>query len=225
MRIHTLHDWDLAPAAAIAWQTRLAAQLRDDGGPAAVRLIAGVDMAIAGDRGVAAAVVLSWPELAVVETRTAWAPIPFPYVPGLLSFREIPVLVEVLARLQHEPDLVCVDGQGRLHPRGVGLACHLGLVLDKPTVGFAKSRLCGEHAEPGRERGAWAPVQLTGRVQGACLRTRRGVRPLYVSAGHRLDLATAVAWALRLSPRYRVPEPTRQADRLAALAKRQLPSR
>jgi len=167
-------------------------------------------------RGTGAVVVLSYPELEVVEVAVAEAPLTFPYVPGLLSFREVPVLREAFRRVAGPLDLLLVDGQGYAHPRRFGLACQLGLLLDVPAIGCAKSRLLGE------PRGALAPaagsrVDLVdkGEVIGSVLRTRAGVRPLFVSAGHRIGLAEAVAWTLRCCKGYRLPEPARLADQAA----------
>ncbi len=226
MEFRDLHPWDLSYAEAVGVQRRLAplvvrdGDLREDD----VRLVAGVDVAI--DRreraGVGAIVVLSYPALDVVETVVAEAPLTFPYVPGLLSFRELPVLREALRRLRLAPDLVVVDGQGYAHPRRFGLACHLGLLLDVPAIGCAKSRLCGVEEEPGRQRGSVAALTDGGEVIGSLVRTQDGVRPVYVSAGHRLSLAACEAWTLRLARRYRLPEPTRLADIAAGERKRRL---
>jgi deoxyribonuclease V len=139
----------------------------------------------------------------------------FPYVPGLLSFREIPLLTQALGRLETTPDLLLVDGQGYAHPRRIGIASHVGLLAGLPTIGCAKSRLCGEHAEPGRERGSQAPLLDGGEVIGTVLRTRDGIKPLYVSVGHLISLESAAAWVLRLATRVRLPEPVRVADALS----------
>jgi deoxyribonuclease V len=222
MLVRQLHSWDLTPKEAAELQTRLASQIVAEGDPIDVRLIAAADVAFA-DRPYrrrpslarAAVVVLSYPELALVEQHVIEAPVTFPYVPGLLSFREIPALAQAFELLRQEPDLLLVDGQGRAHPRRFGLASHLGLLLDVPTIGVAKSRLIGEHAEPGRLRGDCTPLTHGGETIGAVLRTREGVRPLYVSVGHRISLEVAAAWVLRLCTRYRLPEPIRVADRLS----------
>jgi len=135
----------------------------------------------------------------------------FPYVPGLLSFREAPVVIEAVRRLGQTPDLLMCDGQGQAHPRGLGLACHVALWLDMPAVGVAKSRLCGEHRDVGRKRGSKVQLKLNGRVVGSVVRTKDGVKPLYISVGHRITLDEAVACALAATGGYRLPEPTRQA--------------
>jgi deoxyribonuclease V len=187
------------------------------GGPRRVRLVAGADLSYAreSDRFFAAVVVLALPGLEVVERATAVGRSPFPYVPGLLSFREGPLLLRAFGRLTRRPDLVLIDGHGIAHMRGIGIASHMGLLLRTPSIGCAKSRLVGEHGEPGPAPGDWTPLVHEGRRVGAVLRTRRGVKPIYVSQGHRVSLAAAIRWTLRCCAGYRVPEPTRQAHILA----------
>jgi deoxyribonuclease V len=200
-------------AEARAIQERLRARVRIAGAPRRVRLVAGADLAYRADggRAWAAVVLLAVPGPEIIETATASGRPPFPYVPGYLSFREGPLLLEAFARLGRRPDLCLFDGQGLAHPRGFGLACHMGVLLDLPSVGCAKSRLVGEHGEPGPRRGDWAPLVLDGRTVGGVLRTREGVRPIYVSPGHRIGLAGALEWVLAMS-RLRVPEPIRLAE-------------
>ena len=222
-----LHSWDVSPKEAIALQKALAgAVVRADrfgrGGRRAIRRVAGVDAAFAdGGRTIrAAAVMLDYPGLALVDEVLVERPTAFPYVPGLLSFREVPALLEALGRLSSMPDLILCDGHGYAHPRRFGLACHLGLWLERPTIGVAKSRLTGRHDEPGLAKGdvAWllagAGAQPRERI-GAVLRTRERVKPVYVSAGHRVSLKTAVALTLACATRYRLPEPTRLVDKLS----------
>jgi deoxyribonuclease V len=167
-------------------------------------------------------VVIDAESLEVVEVAATRAEARFPYVPGYLSFREIPPLLEAFARLETEPDLIVCDGQGRAHPRRFGLACHLGVLLDRPAFGCAKSRLIGEYREPGPRRGAHTQLRDAGEVIGEVVRTRAGVKPVFVSVGHRISLATARRAVLRLAPRYRLPEPIRAAhqevNRLRRLA-------
>ena len=220
MHYRALHSWDLDCAAARAVQTVLAAQVRTVGAPRRVRLVAGVDLALAGADGVGAVVILRYPELTPVEEVTVRAPLAWPYVPGLLSFRELPVLLQAWARIEHVPDLILVDGSGLIHPRRCGLACHLGLLLDRPTIGCAKGLLCGVAGELGPARGDAAPVVLAGERVGVALRTRAAVKPLYVSVGHGLSLAAAVRWTLACAGRYRLPEPVRRAHALAGAAAR-----
>jgi len=163
----------------------------------------------------AAAVAVRWPDLELLESVLVYRPTRFPYVPGLLSFREAPAMLDALALLSAPPDLLLVDGQGIAHPRRLGLAAHVGLLADLPTIGVAKSRLVGNAEEPARDRGAHTPLTHRGETIGAVLRTRTGTRPLYVSTGHRVALSTAVDWVLRCTPRYRLPEPIRLADALS----------
>ena len=178
--------------------------------------VAGVDIGIRGDTARGAVVVLSWPGLEELESVVAEQPVRFPYVPGLLGFREVPCLLEAFERLKTRPDVALVDGQGLAHPRRFGVACHLGVVLDLPTVGVGKSRLVGEHREPGPRRGARVRLLHEGEVIGAVVRTRDGVKPLYVSIGHRVDLDTAVRLVLRSARRFRLPEPIRAAHLAAS---------
>lgn len=217
VRLRQLHAWDLGPAEARALQRRLAARVVERPLPRRVRVVAALDVAFPRGRGTAtaAAVVLRLPGMEVLETRQAEAPALFPYVPGLLSFREGPAAVAVLAALETVPEVILCDGQGVLHPARMGLASHLGLVAGVPTVGCAKSRLCGEGREPGPRRGDRSPLRLEGRVWGAALRTRDGVRPVYVSRGHLSDLEGALRLVLACATRYRIPEPLRLADRLS----------
>lgn len=187
-----------------------------------VRYVAAADVAFV-DRPVrarpkvarAAVVVLSYPSLNVIEERVVEAVTEFPYVPGLLSFREAPVLSLAFEKLEHEPDLLLVDGHGRAHPRRFGIACHLGLSLDVPTIGVGKTRLCGQHSEPPPEKGATTMLVHRDEVIGRVVRSRDGVKPLYVSVGHRIGLAEASEWTLRLCQGFRLPEPIRVADRIS----------
>ncbi len=190
--------------------------LTDQLGP--VRRVAGVDVGFEAGGTVtrAAVAVLRYPELDVLETATARCPTTFPYVPGLLSFRELPAVLAALEQLREPPDLLLCDGQGIAHPRRFGIASHLGLLVDIPAIGVAKTRLCGTHAEPPHQRGAWTPLRADEEIIGAVLRTRIGVKPLYISPGHRIGLETALAYVMRCCTRYRLPETTRHAHRLAS---------
>jgi deoxyribonuclease V len=212
------HDWDLSPAAARELQAGLARQVELADRFAAITLVAGIDIGFeqAGAITRAAVAVLRLPDLVPLEQRVARRPTSFPYVPGLLSFREIPAAVDALAGLATTPDLLLCDGQGFAHPRRFGLACHLGWLLDVPSIGVAKSRLIGTFVEPAPQRGAWTPLLDAGEVIGAAVRSRAGVRPVLVSCGHRVGLASAIAFALACTGRYRLPEPARHAHRLAS---------
>ncbi len=180
-----------------------------------VRYVAGADVSTQGDRGYATVAVLSFPGLSVVEVRGFEAPLTFPYVPGLLAFREIPPVAGALRAVESPVDAVIFDAQGLAHPRGLGLASHLGLFLDVPTVGCAKSRLVGEHEEPGPEKGSATDLVYRGKVVGRVVRTRTGVSPVYVSVGNRIDLDSAVNLVLACCTKYRLPETTRQAHNAA----------
>ncbi len=215
------HAWDVSIEEARAIQRRLA-PLAHAAPPIAldaVRFIAGVDVSYA-DRARGAVVVYRYPELEVVDQATATRETPFPYVPGLLSFREVPVALDTLARLQVTPDLLLCDGQGYAHPRRFGLACHLGLMTGIASVGVAKTWLIGEYGEPGPAVGDFAPLRADGEALGVALRTRENTKPLFVSAGYRVTLEQAVALTLGCLRGYRQPEPTRAADHLATLTRR-----
>jgi len=216
-----LHDWDVPYDQARRIQEKLAGQVKLSAPPRRINLVAGADMALDKRLGLffASAVVLSFPRLEVVEERTAHGRAGFPYIPGLLSFREGPVVLKALARLEACPDVVIFDGQGIAHPRRLGLASHLGLWLGVATVGAAKSRLVGEHREPGERKGAWARLTDGGEQIGSVLRTRSRVKPLYVSPGHLCDHEGARRIVLECCTRYRLPEPTRLAHIAVGRAK------
>jgi deoxyribonuclease V len=213
MKIRRLHSWDLTPTEAVALQRRLADQVEQGPPLEHWELVAGTDISYNRRSKVvyAGVVVLRSADLAVVERQGVMREVTFPYVPGLLSFREIPALLEVFARIKSAPDAVMVDGHGYAHPRRFGLACHLGLCLGLPTVGCAKSKLTGEFQDPAREAGAGAPLTHRDEVIGRVVRTRAGVQPVFVSVGNHIDLASAVRLVLQTCRGYRVPEPTRQA--------------
>ncbi|RMG52351.1 MAG: deoxyribonuclease V [Gammaproteobacteria bacterium] len=218
-RARARHPWPDSPPEARALQERLRnAIITGDAMPRPVRRVAGVDVGFEqGGRVTRAAVaVLDAATLELLEYRIARSPTRFPYVPGLLSFRELPAVLDAFEGLERCPDLLVCDGQGLAHPRRFGIACHLGLLLDLPAIGVAKSRLVGSFREPSMERGSRAPLMDGEETIGAVLRTRSEVRPVFVSVGHRLSLDTAIEWTLRLSPRYRLPEPIRWADGLAS---------
>jgi len=215
-----LHEWNLQPEEAIALQRKLAAKvIRTDQLPGEVRLVAGVDMAIneETDMAPAAVVLLFYPAMEVIERHVYEEPIRMPYIPGLLSFREIPCILGAFALLSQQPDLVMVDGQGIAHPRYLGIASHLGLWLDLPTIGCAKSILRGHYDEKAlsEEAGAWVPLIFNRETVGAALRTRTHVKPMIISLGHRISLATSLHYVLACCKGYRLPEPTRQADKLS----------
>ncbi len=215
MRIRKLHDWTRDPRASIALQEELAGKitLTPVETSASFRRIAGVD--VSSERGGkilwAAVVILELPEFRIVETAHARGAAGFPYIPGLLSFRELPVALQAFRRIRNRPDAVICDGQGLAHPRFFGLACHLGLWLDLPVVGCAKTRLVGEYREPDDTPGSWTELIFRGRVLGAALRTRRGSKPVYVSPGHLVTLEQSVELVRTCLLKSRLPEPTRLA--------------
>jgi deoxyribonuclease V len=208
-------------------QAELAARVVVEDRFGRIDTVAGVDVAYArqGSRATAAIAVLRADDLSVIETRTLETAVRFPYVPGLLSFRELPAIAALLQQMTVIPDLLLCDGQGIAHPRRFGLACHLGVMFDVPAIGCAKTLLLGGAAEPGIARGDCAALLDHGETVGCALRTRSGVRPVYVSPGHRISVASACEWVLRLAPRFRLPEPLRLADQAARRALAQSPAR
>jgi len=213
------HRWDVSASEAIAIQRQLRSQVLTTNGSTLTTLktIAGVDASYQDKTGEAKAAiaVLSFPELEVIEEVVAARPISFPYVPGLLSFREAPVVLDAMSSLQARPDLLMCDGQGYAHPRRLGLASHLGVYLDMPSIGCAKSRLIGSYDEPGPDRGSLSPLTDHGEVIGMVLRSKTGTKPLFISIGHMIDLATAVLLVTQCLRGFRLPEPTRLADKLS----------
>lgn len=217
MKVHSLHDWDLEPRAAVALQKELAAQLISDR-PLDLRKIdtvAGVDVSVKDGMSQAAVVVMSYPGLETLEAARASRRTAYPYIPGLLSFREGPALEEAFRRLTIEPDVFIFDGMGQIHPRRMGIAAHLGLWLRRPTVGCGKTHLIGDYEEPAKAKGSWSVLTHRGERLGAVLRTRANVKPVYVSVGHLADLGTAIELVLACTPKYRLPRPIRQAHAAA----------
>ena len=211
--------WPTTPAAGIAQQNELRSQVRlQDDLRSPLQFIAGVDVGFEDQGQVtrAAVVVLQFPSLQLVDYALEKCPTTFPYVPGLLSFREIPAILVALTTLKLTPDLIICDGAGIAHPRRFGIACHLGLIVNCPTIGVAKSRLLGTHTEVPVEKGAWVPLRDGDETIGAVLRSRTNTKPLYISAGYRIGLPTALDIVLQCTPKYRLPETTRLADRLAS---------
>ena len=213
MKIEGLHSWQVSTTQALEIQQRLAEQVSKRSEVTTPRFIAGVDISTRKGEEMAtgAVVVLNYPELRVVETKVARDKLGLPYIPGLLSFRESPLTLAACQQLTITPDLILVDGQGIAHPRRLGLASHLGLFLNTPTIGCAKSRLCGSHEAPGIEPGSYTEVVDRGEVIGVALRTKLGVKPVYISIGHKVDLQTAIYWVMNCCCGYRLPEPTRLA--------------
>jgi len=212
-----LHGWKVSTGQAQDIQRRLAAEVSRSGKVESASLIAGVDISAPNADGTAtgAVVVLEFPGLKLAEVATAEGRLDFPYVPGLLSFRESPLRLAAADKLGVLPDLILADGQGIAHPRRLGIASHLGLLWDIPTIGCAKSVLCGGYAVPGEAPGSYTELVDRGETIGAALRTKKGSRPVYVSIGHRVDLETAIYWVLELCRGYRLPEPARLAHQAA----------
>ena len=218
MNINRPDSWPQNVENAKKMQNQLQPQVIKEDHLDEVKYVAGVDVGFEDNYAIskAAVAVLSFPQLELQEKAIAKIPTTFPYIPGFLSFREIPVILEALEKLTLVPDLILCDGQGLAHPRRFGLACHLGVLLDMPTIGVAKSLFIGKHETLGQEKGSCQPLLDKGEIIGAVLRSRTGVKPLYISIGHRISLSTALDYVLRCTPKYRLPETTRIADRLAS---------
>jgi deoxyribonuclease V len=215
MEIHPLHSWNLSVTEAVALQKQLADRIDTHSPLGPCELVAGADISYNrfSNTLYAGVVVVRMADCSVIEKQGLVAEATFPYRTGLLTFREAPALLETVARLKSEPDAVLIDGAGYAHPRRIGLASHIGLLLDRPCVGCAKSRLMGTYEEPAREAGSTSPLLDKGEVVGSVVRTKTGARPLFVSVGHRIDRAGAVQLVLQTCRGYRLPEPTRQAHR------------
>ncbi|HJS20862.1 MAG TPA: deoxyribonuclease V [Anaerolineales bacterium] len=211
-----LHSWDLPPDEAVRIQKDLRERLRLSWDERPVTTIGGVDVSVKTDAARAAIVVIRYPDLVPLEGATADAPLVFPYIPGLLAFREGPAVLAAWAILRNKPDLIMFDGQGIAHPRGMGIASHMGLWLERPTIGVAKSRLYGRHAEVGLQRGDRADLlDGAGKLIGNVVRTRERTNPLYISPGHLIDVIHAAEFVLACNAGYRLPEPTRWAHKVA----------
>lgn len=210
--------WSLTPKQAVQLQLELRFQVRLEDDFGSITTVAGVDLkiGIGWKEGKCGIVVLSFPELEVIEERTHTAAVTFPYVPGLLAFREIPILLQTYELLDHKPDLIFFDGHGCAHPRRFGLACHAGLILDRPAIGCAKSRLIGEYDEPAAEAGSASPLTDNGELIGTVLRTKTDAKPVFISPGHRISFRTATRLALQCTRGHRIPEPTRLAHLLVS---------
>ncbi len=217
MKIHHRHDWNLSPQQAVALQRELTTEIISNQpiDLSAVKLVAGVDVSVKNNVSQAAVVVSTFPELQPIETVLAHRPTPFPYIPGLLSFREGPVLEEAFEKLQNVPDVFIFDGMGIAHPRRIGIASHMGLWLEKPTVGCGKTLLVGRFGELPDEKGAYSELVHRGEIIGAAVRTRAGTKPVFISPGHLADLPTSIELIMRCTPKYRLPEPIRQAHNAA----------
>ncbi|RJP72746.1 MAG: deoxyribonuclease V [Candidatus Abyssobacteria bacterium SURF_17] len=222
LKVKQLHRWDVSYHEAVAIQNELRQRVQFRSGRRLIRRVAGADVAYdkRSNELYAVLIVLGFPELEVIEQTVVQGIAAFPYIPGLLSFREAPIVAEAFRKLSIRPDVLICDGQGVAHPRRFGLACHLGLLFDIPTIGCAKSRLCGTHGEVGLDAGSSTPLRLNNRSVGAVLRTRAGVKPVYVSVGHLISLHKAVRLVLACCKGYRIPEPTRRAHHLVSAARK-----
>ena len=217
-----LHRWRVTPREAARIQLRMRERVELADRLPRIRCVAGADLAydVTRNRAIAGVVIYKFPEMEEIERVWAESPVTFPYVPGLLSFREIPALLKVFRRVRHAPDLIFYDGHGYAHPRRFGIACHLGVLLDRPTIGCAKSLLVGTHGDLPRRAGSWTLLRDGDEILGAVLRTRDAVHPIYVTQGHRISLQTAVKFVSAVLDGYRIPRPTRDADRFVAAVKR-----
>jgi deoxyribonuclease V len=213
MRARSLHPWNVNSREAIRIQERLRAHISLINSARNVSSVAGADVSYSkrDEGGIAAVVVLSYPGLDLLDKVFARGKVSFPYIPGLLSFREAPLLIEVFQKLQHIPDVALFDGQGIAHPRSFGLACHMGLLLDLPSIGCAKEKLVGDFGEVGLQRGSIIPLRREVKTIGAVVRTKRGVKPVFVSPGHHIDLETSIQLVLGTCCGFRLPEPLRRA--------------
>lgn len=222
MKLKRIHRWaDISTDDAKKLQRKLSGHLVLRGGPDEVKTIAAGDLAFSRDgKAYAAVLMLSYPQLKILELHTGMENVRFPYIPGYLSFREAPLLLKLFEQLSEAPDLVMIDGQGIAHPRRLGLAAHIGLFLNVPTIGVAKSRLIGKYNEPGIEKGDWNWLTHKDERIGMVIRTRHDVKPIFVSPGNLIDYDNCLKWIIRTSIRYRIPEPTRQADREVAKFKK-----
>ena len=225
MDVKRLHDWNVTPYQAIQIQRDLADKVSVKAFRGDINFIAGVDCAFYDDgkKIISCAVLLEYPDLRLIEYKLAHQTVTFPYIPGLLSFREAPCCLEALSNLSVEPSVLVVDGQGIAHPRGLGLACHIGLLIDAAVIGCAKSRLCGQYEEPGLEKGDFSYIySRQGDEIGVALRTRKNVKPVFVSVGNNCSMEEAREIVLRSCLKYRLPEPTRLADRLVGKNKKNI---
>jgi len=219
LKSRNLHSWNVSIKEAIAIQQRLSNRIITVDLPRKINYVAGVDAGFENDGKItrAAVVVLKFPTLELEEIAIARLPTSFPYVPGLLSFRELPAVLKAFSKLKQQPEMILCDGQGIAHPRRMGIASHLGLLTDLPSIGVGKSRLIGSHAAVRDVKGAWVPLLYQDDVIGAVLRTRKGVKPIYVSIGHKVSLETAIKFVLACTTRFKLPETTRLAHKHASI--------
>jgi deoxyribonuclease V len=215
-----LHSWDVTPREAITIQEMLRGRIKLRDACRKIHVIAGADVSFDNEWGYGGVITYTFPGLEEIERRSVRMKLTFPYIPGLLAFREAPVLLAAIEQLSTEPDLMLFDGQGIAHDRRMGIATHMGIVLNKPTIGCAKSRLVGTFAEPGEARGCYKPLFHEGETVGAVVRTRKGVKPIFVSPGTAISLSTSIEIVLQCLDGYRIPKPTREADKYVGNIKR-----
>ncbi|CAI6065489.1 Endonuclease V [Paenibacillus sp. JJ-100] len=210
------HRWNISELEAVNIQQELARKVIQEDAFDQIHYVAGVDVAYSksNDKLIAAIVILESESLKLVESVIVEDTVQFPYIPGLFSFRELPPVIKAFEKIKTTPQLVVCDGQGLAHPRRFGLACHLGVLYDIPTIGCGKTKLLGNYNEPEPHRGALSPLVDNDEIIGSVLRTQKNIKPIFVSVGHRISLSTACHWILKLSPKYRLPETTRQADQI-----------
>lgn len=215
------HRWNVSPKRAVEIQRELSSRVRIEPFVGPIEIVAGLDIAFSKDKSHAIAGIVVWHvhRHEVIEEVVVREPVRFPYVPGLLSFREGPALIKAIRKLRHNPDVFMFDGQGYAHPRRFGLACHIGVIIDKPSIGCGKSRLVGQHSTPASKRGSQTVLKHNSETIGCVLRTKNNVKPVYISVGHRVALQQATSIVKKCTTCYRLPEPTRLADRLVANAK------
>lgn len=220
MNYQDLHPWKVTPKEAVKIQVELRERVTFQDAFSEVKVIAGADVAFDKEEGCGGVIVYTFPGLQEIERRGVRKKVDFPYIPGLLAFREAPVLLEAFAAIQTEPDLILFDGQGIAHFRRMGIATHMGILLNKPTIGCAKSRLMGSYEEPAVEAGSYSPLIDGGQTVGVVLRTRRQVQPIFISQGNKISLETCIDIVLKCVDGYRIPKPTREADRFVELIKK-----
>lgn len=221
MRYKKIHRWDVTPEEAIRIQRELKRYISLKWIPT-IKIIAGADVAYHKDTGIAGVVVLEFPSLKIMESKYSIFPVNFPYIPGLLAFREGPGLLPTFEKIENEPDVIIFDGQGIAHPERMGIATHLGILLDKPSIGCAKSLLTGEYLPCGKRKGNYSIIRDKGEVVGAVLRTKEGVMPVFVSPGYKIDIRTSVDIVLQCTDKYRLPEPVRKAHILVNRLKKEV---
>lgn len=212
MQIKDIHPWNVEPKKAVEFQRKLIEKISFVPTNNHIKLIAGVDASYKKEYIIGGIVILKYPELIILDRDFIISKVSFPYIPGLLTFREAPVLLKLFKKIKWNPDIIFFDGQGYAHPRKMGIATHIGLFLDQPTIGCAKSRLTGEYSKPGNEKGSYSLLYDKGMVIGAVLRTRDNVKPIFVSPGNHMNLKKAIKITLSCTTSYRIPEPVRQAD-------------